>query len=688
MEISFRRDVRHQYMVISPEEDFQCGYRAKMILNNRMEGFAECFSEQLNARELFYYDIPAGFVSLAVYMEDGQVTEKLYRMLFAALSAAMIRLQEYLLTADELLLDPAYLFLKPESGKILLVYYPQTQKSFSEKILTFSEDLLHKIRHEERGAVELGYLFYRRCAEESVTAEMLGDMARLEIPPQGFRRERPQMLPPMGAGYANGSGGIAAGGASGMTGGAGYGGAGYAGSGAGYAGGGAGYGSGAGCGDGTGYSGGAGYASGGAGYGSGAGCSDGAGYGSGTGGANYAGGYYGSGTADGGAAGLGPPPGSIEGSGAGGMSQNGGGISYDFLFDGTAGGRQESGRKKGLFGKKEKKAKKEKKDRKEKRTRGTKEKRRRGKKGRETPEPWPGANSFIEYREAGSPVNTWREEGYPENPYPGGEYNSAAYGPAAYETSGYGAGLRANSYEAPGYGTGVGANSYETPGCSAGTGANSYETPRQGAGMGANSYEAPGYSAGTGLNSYETPRQGAGMGVNSYETPVYGSGNGISNPENGSEISNPAYGSGGGSDYSNGSGEFPGKADNVSQNTGTLPGENSLETVLLRKERMSPRVRASLIPKETNSENSISLSKDNYIVGKSVAGADIVLQSAAVSRAHARLSWVDETYGITDLGSRNGTWVNEIPIRPGDIVRMQEGDEIRFADLNYTFHRS
>ncbi len=57
--------------------------------------------------------------------------------------------------------------------------------------------------------------------------------------------------------------------------------------------------------------------------------------------------------------------------------------------------------------------------------------------------------------------------------------------------------------------------------------------------------------------------------------------------------------------------------------------------------------------------------------------ADIVLDSPAVSRQHARLSRVGNEYWLIDLGSTNGTKVNGQAIQS---ICLQGGDVISFGN--------
>jgi pSer/pThr/pTyr-binding forkhead associated (FHA) protein len=60
------------------------------------------------------------------------------------------------------------------------------------------------------------------------------------------------------------------------------------------------------------------------------------------------------------------------------------------------------------------------------------------------------------------------------------------------------------------------------------------------------------------------------------------------------------------------------------------------------------------------------------------AGCDVDLTDPDVSRRHAVLRGVDSGLAVEDLGSTNGTFVNEIRI--DGIVEISPGDRVRFGN--------
>jgi phosphoserine phosphatase RsbU/P len=77
------------------------------------------------------------------------------------------------------------------------------------------------------------------------------------------------------------------------------------------------------------------------------------------------------------------------------------------------------------------------------------------------------------------------------------------------------------------------------------------------------------------------------------------------------------------------------------------------------------------------------LEGESVILGRHPA-CDIVLESASVSRQHARIFNVAGAFYIEDLHSRNGTLLNGRPITQSQL--LSENDEVAICDLSFTFH--
>ena len=65
--------------------------------------------------------------------------------------------------------------------------------------------------------------------------------------------------------------------------------------------------------------------------------------------------------------------------------------------------------------------------------------------------------------------------------------------------------------------------------------------------------------------------------------------------------------------------------------------------------------------------------------------ADLYIQKDTVSNTHAYIEYIEGQYYIEDLNSTNGTYVNETPVNYKQKVKLNSGDEIRFANVRYQF---
>ena len=81
----------------------------------------------------------------------------------------------------------------------------------------------------------------------------------------------------------------------------------------------------------------------------------------------------------------------------------------------------------------------------------------------------------------------------------------------------------------------------------------------------------------------------------------------------------------------------------------------------------------------------IALLAGENVLGREGSGI-ILLRSSTVSRRHARVDIADGNVTVEDLGSKNGTYVNDRRVEgPTPVV---DGDQVRFGSLVFTFRRA
>src|SRR6516162_1247284 len=92
-----------------------------------------------------------------------------------------------------------------------------------------------------------------------------------------------------------------------------------------------------------------------------------------------------------------------------------------------------------------------------------------------------------------------------------------------------------------------------------------------------------------------------------------------------------------------------------------------------------------LVLKGPNAKQSLALEKDRVLLGRN-ATCDIVFPANdfAVSREHACILRVQGKFYVEDMGSRNGTFINNQQITGR--IPLNDNDQLRICDFLYSFH--
>lgn len=80
-----------------------------------------------------------------------------------------------------------------------------------------------------------------------------------------------------------------------------------------------------------------------------------------------------------------------------------------------------------------------------------------------------------------------------------------------------------------------------------------------------------------------------------------------------------------------------------------------------------------------SSGKSLSIGRDD--------DSDLKVASTKASRKHCEVAWRDNVALVRDLGSQNGTWVNDRQLPPKTETTLKDGDTIQAGDLIVTYRR-
>lgn len=79
----------------------------------------------------------------------------------------------------------------------------------------------------------------------------------------------------------------------------------------------------------------------------------------------------------------------------------------------------------------------------------------------------------------------------------------------------------------------------------------------------------------------------------------------------------------------------------------------------------------------------LTVNSEEYVIGKSPLMANGVIGGiSTISRKHCKIIRTDMGFQVMDLGSLNGTYVNQIKVREGEKAALKAGDVLRLAKLD------
>ena len=93
---------------------------------------------------------------------------------------------------------------------------------------------------------------------------------------------------------------------------------------------------------------------------------------------------------------------------------------------------------------------------------------------------------------------------------------------------------------------------------------------------------------------------------------------------------------------------------------------------------------------EKNIPNGIKFEMNTLIivVGRDKDTADLYCNNMAVGKIHAQLHFHEGAYFVSDLSSKNGTFVNGARVEPNKEKKIKYGDEIYFANSGFVFEKN
>lgn len=203
MKITYRREMKHNYMIIDPESLVWRNYECRMLAANTVEGVLRFQIRQIDDEIRFYYEITSR-QPLTRMLEGRSIRSEELRRLVLGISAVLDKMEQYLLREGIVLLEAEHIYVEPESFRIWLCLVPGLNRDFPEDYGKLLEYLLGKVDHQDKDSVILAYGLYQETRKENYGME---DILRLLCPEQekAGGREADEVREPSGIWEADGA---------------------------------------------------------------------------------------------------------------------------------------------------------------------------------------------------------------------------------------------------------------------------------------------------------------------------------------------------------------------------------------------------------------------------------------------------------------------------------------------------
>lgn len=163
MEVSYRKNLSRSYMCIEEQGQPLESYELHMLEGHSISNLLHLQTVLSEGKYRYLYDI-SGKQQIEDYFAGKKISyETLQRFLFSVHSVCA-DLSEYLLREGGLCLEQEFIYVNLEDGSWQFTYLPFYDKNLPEAFEACMEQLLRKLDHQDKEAVELGYHVYQLCA--------------------------------------------------------------------------------------------------------------------------------------------------------------------------------------------------------------------------------------------------------------------------------------------------------------------------------------------------------------------------------------------------------------------------------------------------------------------------------------------------------------------------------------------
>ena len=156
MEKEYVRELDHTYLIPCDVQVNEDEYLLQMALRGKLPGTLPLSIAGKNGRKSLRADVTA-CTSIASRYKTVELTGSDLRKILSTIRDISRKMPGLLMTAQDLFLDPEWIFLGPGGDEVLLCYLPHISETEPDSIRILSEFILKRVDHSDQAAVRLAY---------------------------------------------------------------------------------------------------------------------------------------------------------------------------------------------------------------------------------------------------------------------------------------------------------------------------------------------------------------------------------------------------------------------------------------------------------------------------------------------------------------------------------------------------
>ncbi len=168
MKIEYQKQAQGNFLILG-EMEHASAFFLQMLAENEISGLFPCSLQNFNGEKRLSYAVCGS--NLETMAKRQALTATDIQTLFTALYLILLKLQEYFLPADGLLLSSEMIYFY--EGSFYFCYDPSVSAVLQEMTTNLAQELLSMIDQEDEFAVTYAYQFYKLVREDSLGLEAI-----------------------------------------------------------------------------------------------------------------------------------------------------------------------------------------------------------------------------------------------------------------------------------------------------------------------------------------------------------------------------------------------------------------------------------------------------------------------------------------------------------------------------------